>query len=666
VKRLLTPLAAVSILAINLWLAGPLFMHGDLPFRGSIEGGYAATTRFIAGHPNPWGWNPFQYCGIPTRFLYVPAIPYFTALLVHLIPHTPVDYAYRVVVSLATCLGPVTLFFFALYFTRSRRWSFLAAVAYSLLSPSYGLFPAVEKDRGLVQLPWRVQVLAKYGEGPHDTALMLLPLVLLAVWLASTKRGYPRLLAAAALLALTPLLNWLGAFALAISCLLLLVAAIGEPDFRVARVCMAGGLGYLLACFWLTPSFIGTILFNWPTDSLGYRFDTPQKYLLGGLIAGVLLLRLVFRFTRGSFYFCFVTLAAFAFGWIVTFFYLGGHDTIPESRRYAIEFELFLALALVEAIRLGSRHANSTVRMCAIGTALVLLLAGTPQLWAYANEGWSRWQPSPRESSIEFHIARWLADHPSEGRVFVSGGSRFRLNSWFDVPQVGGGFESGLQNRIAWDLAYRIRTARDLQPGRETADTLLMLKALDTQYVAIHGPQSREYYRDLVKPERITSALPAVYHEEDDTIYALPAHSLAHYVSPAELPGRDPGEHPQGLELYVAAREDAARPPLRTAWPDNNTLVIDGPMGSGKLIAVSMNYDSAWRASQDGREVPIQTDNLGFMVLRPTAAPATHIEMRYRVGAEPRIMAALSALTWIGAAAGLFLWRKRSVSTTTN
>ena len=66
-KRLLTPLAAVSILAINLWLAGPLFMHGDLPFRGSIEGGYAATTRFIAGHPNPWGWNPFQYCGIPTR-----------------------------------------------------------------------------------------------------------------------------------------------------------------------------------------------------------------------------------------------------------------------------------------------------------------------------------------------------------------------------------------------------------------------------------------------------------------------------------------------------------------------------------------------------------------------------------------------------------------------
>jgi hypothetical protein len=122
VKRLWTPLAALAILALNLWLGGPLFMHGDMPFRGSIEAGYVATARFISAHPNPWGWNPFQYCGIPTRFLYVPALPYLTALLVRLSPHVPLDYTYRAIVSLATCLGPVTLFLFAYYFTRSGRW----------------------------------------------------------------------------------------------------------------------------------------------------------------------------------------------------------------------------------------------------------------------------------------------------------------------------------------------------------------------------------------------------------------------------------------------------------------------------------------------------------------------------------------------------------------
>ena len=147
-KRLWTPLAALAILAVNLWFNGPLFLRGDLPFRGSIEAGYALTARFLSEHPNPWGWNPFQYCGIPARFLYVPALPYLTAVEAHLLPRVPLEYLYRVTVSLATCLGPVTLFLFAWFFTRSRWWSLGAALAYSFLSPSYGLFPAVEKTAG--------------------------------------------------------------------------------------------------------------------------------------------------------------------------------------------------------------------------------------------------------------------------------------------------------------------------------------------------------------------------------------------------------------------------------------------------------------------------------------------------------------------------------------
>ena len=665
-KRLWTPLAALLILALNLWLNGPLFMHGDLSFPGSIQAGYVATARFIANHPNPWGWNPFQYCGIPTRFLYVPALPYLMAVLVRLLPHVPIDYLYGFTVSLATCFGPVTLFLFALYFTASRKWSLAAALAYSFLSPSYGLFPAVEKDRGIVQLPWRIQVLAKYGEGPANTDLMLLPLVLLAVWIAATRRGYPRVLAAAILFALTPLVNWVGAFALAIACLLLLLAAIGESQFCVSPVCAAGILGYLLACFWLTPNFIRTIVFNWPTDSFAYQFGRPQQMLVIGLVASLLVLRLLFRLARAPFYVCFVTLAAFTFGWIATFFYLGGYDTIPESRRYAIEFELFLALALTEGIRLGSRHANQTVRLCAIGTGIVLLLAGTPQLWAYIDQGWSRWKPAPREDSIEFRLARWMADHPPEGRVFASGGLRFRMNSWFDLPQVGGGFETGLQNRTPWDLANRIRGARDLPSGRDLADTLLMLKALDTQYVVIHGPNSREYYRDVARTERFSTALPAVFHEEDDTIYALPPHPLAHLGTRAELPGPDPVRNPSVLEPYIAAMEDPARPVLRTAWRDPTTLAIDGPIDAGRLIAVQMNADPAWHATQDGQELPIETDTLGFMELGAAPSPAAHIELHYRIGAEPRIMAAISALAWAGALAGIFLWRKPSGSTTTN
>lgn len=652
----LTPaLLAAAILLLNVWLNAPLFMSGELPFRGSIEGGYVGMARFISQHPNPWGWNPFPYCGLPTQFMYVPVLPYVTALWMHILPQVSPDSVYRTIVALMTCLGPVTLFFFSLYFTGSRRWAFVMALAYSLFSPSYALFPAVEKDRGIVQLPWRIQVLAKYGEGPHNTGLTLLPLALLAVWRAGKARGYPRILVAALLLAVIPLTNWVAALALGISCVLLLLAAWGEPEFRAWRVLAAPALAYLLACFWLTPSFVRIIAFNWPADSFAYQLKEKQLWLASGAALGALLIRLLFRWVRGSFYFCLVTLGAFVFGWIATAFYVYGVDVIPESRRYAIEFELFLALALAEGFRLALRSSNATVRLCAIGTGAVMLLVGAPQLWAYATQGWGPWRPSPPEATVEYQLGRWIAQHPPQGRVFASGGLRFRFNSWFDIPQVGGGFETGLRNRIPVDLAYRIRAASNLWPGHETEDTLLELKALGAEYVVVHGPQSREYYRDFVRPERVAESLPAVYRMEDDTIYRLPSRPLAHLMRPQELPNRDVRDHPQALARYVTAMEDTSRPVLGAQWTDTGTLTITGPaMPPDELVAVEVNADPGWRATQDGRDIAITQDKLGFILLHPSAAARTQIELRYRGTAEQKIMAAVSAIAWVCALSALF------------
>ena len=83
------------------------------------------------------------------------------------------------------------------------------------------------------------------------------------------------------------------------------------------------------------------------------------------------------------------------------------------------------------------------------------------------------------------------------------------------------------------------------------------------------------------------------------------------------------------------------------------------------MIAVRINADPGWHATQDGREIPVETDNLGFMVLHAAPSAAARIEMQYRVGAEPT-MAAVSAMAWIGALGGLFVWRRRLGSTTTN
>ena len=77
-----------------------------------------------------------------------------------------------------TCLGPSTVFFFLVYFTRQRWWALAAALSYTLFSPLYGMVATIDRDRGNIQLPWRLLVLVKYGEGPHNAGLALLPLAL--------------------------------------------------------------------------------------------------------------------------------------------------------------------------------------------------------------------------------------------------------------------------------------------------------------------------------------------------------------------------------------------------------------------------------------------------------------------------------------------------------
>ena len=694
-KPRLTPLLASAIFLLNVFLNAPLFMRGELPFRGSIEGGYVSMARFIANHPNPWGWNPLQYAGLPTQFMYVPGLSYLTALFTWITP-LPVDYAYRLLTATFVCLGPVTAFLLAVYFTRSRWWPLAAALFYSLVSPSYSLFLAVEKDRGLVHLPWRIQVLAKYGEGPHNTGLMLLPLTLLALWFAATsgagllacqsersseKRGpaskfraeqtsennappqrgfsppvpgfpaaakaaYPRVFLAALLLAAIPLTNWVAAFALAISAIAFLLAAWGEPDFSHLRALAAAALAYLLACFWLTPSFIQTIAFNWPADSFGYKLLSAQKLLVIGLIASALALRLVLHFAKAPFYFRLVSLACLAFGWITTSWYVGGVDTIPESRRYAIEFELFLALTLAEALRLGWNSANDTFRFCAKCCAAVLLIAGAPQIATHLTQGWSQWTPVPRAQTVEFQIAQWIAQHRPGGRVFASGGLRFRLNSWYDLPQVGGGFETGLTNRIPYEMAYRVRTATGLRPGREAADTINFLKALDAQYVVVNGPASQEYYRDFKRPDRLND-LRIIYRQNGDTIYTLPFRPMATLVQPSELPAGDPNSDPALLEHYVAAIDDASRPQLLVRRPGPAAINIDGNVPAGSLISVRENAAPGWRATENNLPIPITQDKLGYLVLHPVGGDLSHIELRYNGTAEQRIMAVVCALAWL-------------------
>lgn len=651
-------LAALFLLALNLALNEPLFRPGDTRYRDSIEPGYASMARFISEHPDPFGWNPYQYNGLPTHMWYLPVIPYLGAITIRVLAFMEPENAYRVMIVALTCLGPITFFVFVRFFTRSTRWAFGGALLYTFFSPSYFAYEAINYDRGLTYLPWRMQVLTKYGEGPHNAGLSLLPLALVACWRAAVGRRFGQVFLAAVLLAAVCLTNWVAALALAWCCLMMLLAGAGsapETGFLHRRVLFSAVLAYLLSCFWLTPQFIRTTLLNWPQDAFGYKVDHAKYILVAGLIAASIFVRFAFLRFRRHYYLCFLCCCFLGFSYVASLHYWFAKDTIPESRRYALEAEWFLFALLIEIARLLVRDGRVWMRDTAVALLAATVAWGLPQVGGYLSHKRPELRAFPKETTIEYRVAKLLSDLKPAGRVFVTGGTRFRLNAWFLLPQVGGTFESGLLNRYPHAAIYHIRTGYGGKPDRRQQDAINLVRLLGAEYIAVHGARSKEHWRD-VSPSLFDGGLREVFHEQDDVVYRAPFRGLARVVLPNELPDRWPlGYDVEKAEPYVAALDATDRPRLDMAWRGPSRFELRGSVPPGTWLSVMVSFDRGWRAWQDGRPLPVESDAIGHILVKP--APASEATFRFEYGPtrERIALCMVSALSWIAAVA---LWIK--------
>jgi hypothetical protein len=248
-----------------------------------------------------------------------------------------------------------------------------------------------------------------------------------------------------------------------------------------------------------------------------------------------------------------------------------------------------------------------------------------------------------------------LNDLRPKGRVLVGGGTRFRLNSWFLLPQVGGTFESGLKNRTAPDVLYSLRTGIGIPPGRRVETAVRQIRYSGIEYLALHGQKSREYWKDLVK-----SSLPfgemfeKVWQDEDDAIYRVPFRGYAHLVNNREIPIAPPIAGGSAyIDAYVAAIDDPSSPKLTERWIGMNRIMIEGAIPTGLSVSVMVSYDDGWEAFQDWRAIPVVRDGSGYIVLRTAPSAASRIELHYRGSTEQKVFTAVSAVAWITALAAL-------------
>ncbi|MCC6586184.1 MAG: hypothetical protein IT168_05645 [Bryobacterales bacterium] len=654
---------ALALFLLNVALNAPLFLPGESKYRDSIEGGYASMAVFISEHPDPFGWNPLQYGGMPTQFWYLPGIPYLSALAINLVPHLKPEHIYRLVTVTLACLPPVTLFLMVLYFTRNRAWAFIAGFAYTFLSPAYLLYPDIFRDRGITYVPWRIQVLIKYGEGPHNAGLAMLPLAIVACWRAAITRRFSTLFMAAVMLAAITLTNWVAALGLAWCVVTLLVTGVGtgpSTGFLGRRVLLAAGLAYLLACFWLTPTFIRTTLFNWPVDAFQYKMQWGQWLMLGALAALTALGRLVFWRYPKQYFVCFLMLTFLGYFLVVSGHYWLRVETIPESRRYALEAEMFFFALFAEFGRQLSLQRPRWPRDVAVALLVLMLEHGLPQARSYVEKTWILLRPSPRERHPEFQVASYLAQR-KPARVFVSGGTRFRLNSWFDVPQLGGTFESGLQNRVPLAFLEHVVWGKGSTAETRVRDVTWLLRAWGVEYFAVHTKDSAEHWRDIQQAGLLREQMEPVYENGPEQVYKLPFRSLAHLVLPEELPAVRPTGLLQVdlLEPLVKGFDDPRRPTAECKFVSNSSVSIRSAVPEKYWMDIAISYHPGWHAWQDGAELPVETNTLGHIVLKPKAAKMTEIRLEYRPPLEQVAFTAISLTAWAAALTALYRGRRR-------
>ncbi len=611
----------------------------------SIEAAYVGLARhYMEAGPFP-GWFPYWYGGLPTFSTYPPLLHWMVAGVATVFG-LDAAHAYHVVTASTYCLVAVAVYGCAYALCRQPVPSAMAGLMATLVSPSAILLSAPFQDLGGWQGPRRLQTLWKYGEGPHVTSLMWMFAGIALLHLAlETRKGLWRVLASLALAA-TVLTNTIGAAALAIMAVAYLLARPDALRWRPWRdAALLGVLAYLLAAPMLPPSTLMAIRQNAPFVGGVYQGSAVTYGLLllhlviGGCTAHAL------RQLGVSLLLRFAVAALIPLSGITVSRTLYGLPLLPQPDRYHLEMELLLILAVSAAVamlweRLPRRRWIPYAALAAVLAFSVIQVRGTR--FHVRNE----LRSGTVADTIEFQTGRWLAQHFSKERVHVAGSISFWLHAFTDTPQLGGGYDNGVQNPNYLAVNYQIYSG-DGAGLREAHIAVTWLKAFGVRAVQAVYPDSPEVFHPYRNPAKYEGVLEELWRHRGTVFYAVPARhaGLASVIPEDAVPRRRPqnGLDVQEAERYVTAMEDASLPVAAWRWLSSTEAETEAETRNGEVLSVRVAYHPGWEASDRSGPVKVEGDGLGQMILRVPSG-VHHIRLRFTGGAEKWVLWGLFAL----------------------
>jgi hypothetical protein len=641
------------LVALNLALCWRLFKVDIANHFSSIEGSWIAIARYVSRHWGDFSWWPLWHCGMPFQDTYVPLVHLASAAVITVF-HLPAGRAYHSVTGAMYALGPATLYLMAVRLGARRGAAILAALLYSLVSPSALLMPEIGRDIGGFWNPRRLQVMTVYGEGPHVSAMTWIPVVILALQYAVERRTRRAVALAAIAMALTFLTNIPGTMALGLAVFCWIAAQAWERQ-RIAWMTAAGAavLGYGIGCFGVPPSSAFLVSGN-AVGSMHPGFSNSIKHgpvwlalALGAAMAvGWLMTRvgapLVWRFS------------ILFFGLVAPMAITANFRTfelLPQVGRLHLEMEM--GVCLIAGLAGGALYEliPRWARPVALSACLVPVIVQMGHYRAWAK---IELRQVDLEKRSEYTSARWLDANLRGGRVYVTGSTSFWLNAFTDTPQLIGCCDQGLAMPVLAEIPYKINTSA---PGPYTEQAVGWLRALGVRALVVPGPASSDEYKDIHQPERFAAVLPALHQENGDMIYGVPGgNSMAYVIRPEEQVPVVSKRYVEYWDVakYAAAIADNARAAV-LQWERDGVARIRAHMQRGDLISVQTAWFPGWQAFVADKRVAAAADGLGFIAIQPSCEGDCEIALRWTGPRDIYIAATITVISL--AIAGLMLRR---------
>jgi hypothetical protein len=577
----------------------------------SIESTFIADARFLVQHwPHPQ-WQPLWYAGTRFDYIYPPALRYGTALVSKVTGFWPVK-AYHFYTALLYAIGIAGVYLLIRIGSKSRGCAWLGAVSTALMSPIFLFMPRFRGDAWKLQ-PQRLGVLVKYGEGPHMSALALIPIALAFTWLALEKKRPWAVALAGVFAAGVASNNFYGATALAVFYPILVWSFwITRQDRRILIPAVTIPiLAYGLTAFWLVPSY-----FQVTAENMKYVSEHGTTWSIWvALVVAVAFAVISDKLARnkeGSTWEVFVAGCVVFFSLNVLGNFYFNFRVSGEPTRLLPELDMIYIMAIVVLLRWMWNRPGIVLR----GVAMVLVLAAFYTTKGYIRHAWHMFPLWPDyQSRVEYRVTDWLWKNMPDARAYPTGSVRFWYDTWHDLAQLGGGSEQGLLNGQVEPAQWETNLGQDPKP------TILWMQCMGVDAMYVSDKRSQEVFKDFQFPQKVAGLLPVLFDDQQgNVLYRVPRRypALARVVETAKLNTLKPPRFNDDVEYlgaYADTLEKGPDAPTTLVWESTDAMRVHAKLDTGQSLVVQESYDPAWHAWSGGKPLAVHKDAMGFMAV---------------------------------------------------